>query len=163
MSAAEIADQLVNAENSNVFTFTILPGETIKDIKAKLLKTGYYSEPEINAAFVKDYRGTDPYIDKLLESLPTTFEPNAEQLEGYLYGDTYEFYKTDSVEKIITTALEAMWQVVSTNDLIARYAEHDLTLHQGITLASFVQKESGTSGQPTVAQIFFNHGAENDA
>ena len=161
MSVEQIADQLVNAENSNVFSFTILPGDTIRDVKAKLLKTGYFKEADINAAFAKDYRGIDPDIDKLLGSLPTSFEPNAEYLEGYLYGDTYEFYKTDSVEKIITTALKAMWQVVSGNDLIAKYADHGLTLHQGITLASIVQKESGPNGQPTVAQVFYKRLADD--
>ena len=163
MSAAEVADALVNADNSNVFSFTILPGETISEIKAKLQKTGYFNAGEINAAFAKDYRGIDDGIDKLLESLPATTETNAEPLEGYLYGDTYEFYKTDSVEEIIITALKAMWEVVAGNDLIARFAEHDLTLHQGITLASIVQKESGATGQPTVAQVFYSRLAEDIA
>lgn len=163
MSAAEIADQLVNAQNSNVFTFTILPGDTIKDIKTKLAKTGYFTEEEINAAFSRSYKGVDPDIDKLLESLPSTFEPNAEPLEGYLYGDTHEFYKTDGVDKIIITALKAMWEVVNSNNLIDRFAQHNLSLHQGITLASIVQKESGTSGQPTVAQIFYKRLAEDIA
>ena len=161
MSAAEIADQLVNAQNSNVFTFTILPGETVRDVKQKLAKTGYYSDADINAAFAKNYRGTDPDIDKLLESLPVYTDPNSEPLEGYLYGDTYEFYKSDSVEKIVTTALKSMWEVVNGNNLIARFSDQGLTLHQGITLASIIQKESGTSGMPTVAQIFLKRLAED--
>ena len=54
-----------------------------------------------------------------------------------------------------------MWQVVSGNDLIAKYADHGLTLHQGITLASIVQKESGPNGQPTVAQVFYKRLADD--
>jgi len=162
MSVAEIADQLVNgAENPNVFKLTILPGETISEIKAKIVKTGFYTAADVNAAFAKDYRGTNPDIDALLASLPENTEPNAEYLEGYLYGDTYEFFKTESVDVIITTALKAMWQVVESNDLISRYADHDLTLHEGITLASIVQKESSaSSGQSTVAQVFYKRLAD---
>ncbi len=161
MSVADIADQLVNgAENPNVFKLTILPGETIKEIKAKIVKTGHYTDTEVNAAFAQDYRGIDSNIDKLLSSLPENFEPRAEHLEGYLYGDTYEFYKTEGVDKIIVTALKAMWEVVDSNNLISRYADHGLNLHQGITLASIVQKESGPSGQPTVAQIFYKRLAD---
>lgn len=162
MSVADIGKQLVEgAKNQNVFSFTILPGETVKKIKQKLLDTGFYTEEAINAAFSKNYRGTNEGIDKLLETLPSTFEPNAEPLEGYLFGDTYEFYKKDPVEKIVVTALNAMWEVVDSNNLIAKYAEHGLNLHQGITLASIVQKESGATGQATVAQIFYSRLSQN--
>ena len=162
MSISDIGAQLIaGAKNPNVFSFTILPGETVKDIKKKLLKTGNYSEDAINTAFAKDYRDATPNIHKLLETLPTSFEPNAEPLEGYLFGDTYEFYKKDPVDKIIITALEAMWEVVDGNNLIRKYADHGLNLHQGITLASIVQKESAATGQATVAQIFYSRLSQN--
>ncbi len=161
MSVPQIAEALRHG-SADVFAFTILPGETIRDIKKRLISEKYgYTETEVNAAFAKDYRGTNANIDKLLESLPNTFEPGVEPLEGYLFGDTYEFYKTDSVETIIETALKAMWEVVDSNNLIAKFSEHDLNLHQGITLASVVQKESGSaSNQATVAQVFYRRLAE---
>ena len=163
MSVPDIANQLKEgAKNPNVFSFTILPGETVKEIKADLLETGNYTESEIKAAFAKNYRGTNSGIDRLLESLPNSFEPNAEPLEGYLFGDTYEFYKSDTVEKIIITALDAMWQVVEGNNLIEKYESHNLSLHQGITLASIVQRESGSAAsQSTVAQIFYSRISQN--
>ena len=162
MTVAQIATQLVEgAKNPNVFSFTILPGSTIREIKQDLLKTELYTESEINAAFAKDYRGTSTEIDKLLQNWPASNAYNAEPLEGYLFGDTYEFYKTDSVEKIITTAMKALWDVVEGNDLVAKFAAHNLNLYQGITLASIVQRESGTTGQATVAQIFYSRLSQN--
>ena len=162
MSVAEIGKQLVEgAKNPNVFSFTILPGETVKQIKKKLLETGNYTESDINAAFARSYRGVNPNIDQLLATLPTNFEPNAEPLEGYLFGDTYEFYKKDPVDKIIITALNAMWDVVEGNNLITKYSDRGLTLHQGITMASIIQKESAAVGQATVAQIFYSRLSQN--
>ena len=162
MSVSEVGKQLTDgARNPNVFSFTILPGSTIKDIKADLLKIGY-QQSEIDAAFSKDYRGTSESINNLLEGWPgPENEYGAEPLEGYLFGDTYEFYKTDPVEKIITTSMEAMWQVIDGNGLIGKFGEHGLNLYQGITLASIVQRESGTTGQATVAQIFYSRLSQN--
>ena len=162
MTVAQIGSQLVEgAKNPNVFTFTILPGSTIRDIKKSLLELGFYTQSDIDSAFAKDYRGTSTEIDKLLQNWPASNAHGAEPLEGYLFGDTYEFYKTDSVEKIITTAMKALWDVVEGNDLINKFAAHNLNLYQGITLASIVQRESGTTGQATVAQIFYTRLSQN--
>ena len=162
MSAEEIGTQLVEgAKNPNVFSFTILPGSKIKDVKKNLLELGYYTEAEINAAFAKDYRGSSPEIDKLLQNWPASNVYNAEPLEGYLFGDTYEFYKTDPVEAIVKMAMETLWEVIEGNDLVAKFAAHNLNLYQGITLASIVQRESGTTGQATVAQIFYSRLSQN--
>lgn len=162
MSVEEIGKQLIEgAKNNNVFSFTILPGETIRDIKKKLIDEVGYSEEVVNAAFAKDYRGTNDKIDQLLATVPATNEFGAEPLEGFLFGDTYEFYKSDSVEKIIVTALNAFWEVVEGNDLIKRYEQHGLTLYQGVTMASIIQKEAKTLDQPTVAQVFYSRLSQN--
>ena len=162
MTVEQIGHQLVEgAKNPNVFSFTILPGSTIRDIKKNLLELGYYTQNDIDSAFAKNYRGTSPEIDKLLDGWPVTNQYNAEPLEGYLFGDTYEFYKTDPVEKIITTAMKSLWEVVEGNGLIDKLKARGLNLYQGITLASIVQRESGTTGQATVAQIFYSRLSQN--
>ena len=162
MDVKAIATQLKEgSKNPNVFSFMIRPGETVKDIKKDLIEVGY-STAEVEAAFAKNYRNENDDLRKLLETAPVSNQYGAEPLEGFLFGDTYEFYKTDSVEKIITTALEAMWETVSGNDLINKYAAKDLTLYQGITLASIVQREaSDWSEQPKVAQVFYSRIAQN--
>lgn len=154
--AEAIGKQLVEgAKNPNVFSFTILPGSTVKDVKNNLSKQGY-STAEIEAAFSKRYD------NPVLQSAPASTTDGAEYLEGYLFGDTYEFYKSDSVEKIIETALDAMWDVVNSNNLIAKYQERGLSLHQGITLASIIQKEAKSyEDQRIVAQVFYSRMAQN--
>ena len=131
-SASDIIDMLeLGGGSDNVFSFTILPGETIFDIKKKLLKAGY-GQTEIDEAFKKrDY-------------------------EGYLFGETHEFYKETPVSEILETFYAEMERVIKENDLEAKFAAHNLTLHQGIILASVVQKEAHGKDQPTVAQVFLS-------
>ena len=127
-----------------VFNFTILPGETIFDIKKNLAEEGYDSA-EIEEAFNASYD-----FDFLKD------RPAGATLEGYLYGETHEFYKDTPVSEILATFLAGMGAVISENNLEVRYAERGLSLHEGITLASIVQKEARSSEQPTVAQVFLS-------
>ena len=133
--------------NANAtFEFTIRPGETIYEVKAALIEQGY-SETEVTEAFASDYD---------FEFLKG--RPEGATLEGYLFGETYEFYKTDSVKDILTKYLEGTGEMIAENDLVAKYTARGLSLYEGITLASIVQSESGnlTSEMPTVAQVFYS-------
>ena len=145
MSADDIIKSLEEGvSDENTFTFTILPGETIFDIKKKLLGLGY-PESEIDAAFQADYN---------FEFLKN--RPSGASLEGFLYGETYEFYKNSTVEDILEKFLAGMDEVISQNDLKTKYEAKGLSLFDGVTLASVVQKEASSPEQPTVAQVFLS-------
>ena len=149
-SAEDSYKQLVDGSKSaNVLQLTILPVETVKQVKEKLKNLGY-SEEEINTAFSKEYD------HKVLNGKKDTSEWGAEPLEGYIFGDTYEFYIGESVENIILTTLDNLEAAVEGNNLVARLGQHDLSLYEGITLASIVQKEASTLDQPYVAEVFYN-------
>ena len=149
-SVEEIFKQLIDGSKSaNVFQLTILPGETVKNVKDKLKNLGY-SESEINAAFAKNYD------HKVLEGRGDTSAWGAEPLEGYIFGDTYEFYNGESVENIVLTTLDNLWAAIEGNDIIKKLGARDLSLYDGITLASIVQKEAHTLDQPYVAEVFYN-------
>lgn len=127
---------------ADVFNFTIKPGETIFDIQDNLIELGY-SEEEVAEAFAADYD---------FEFLKT--RPEGASLEGYLFGETHEFYKDATVKEILTKFLEGTEKMIEENNLEAKYAEQNLSLFEGITLASIVQKESPGPEMATVAQIF---------
>ncbi len=129
---------------AEVFDFTIVPGETIFEVKEDLVELGYDSA-EVDEALSGDYD-----FDFLKE------RPEGASLEGYLYGETYEFYKGASVREIITRFLEGMSEVITANNLEEKYQEQGLSLFEGITLASVVQKEAQASEQATVAQVFLS-------
>ena len=142
MTADEIIAALERGAGDTVFNFTIRPGETIFDIKYNLASLGY-STTEIDQAFNASYD-----FDFLKK------RPNGATLEGYLYGETYEFYREASVRDILQKYLEKMGEVITDNNLEARYEAQGLSLHEGITLASMIQKEANPADMPTVAQVF---------
>ncbi len=127
-----------------VFNFTILPGETIFDVKKSLIKLGYSTE-EVETAFSAHYN-----FDFLAS------RPEGASLEGYLYGETYEFYKDSTVQEILTKFLEGTGKVIAENNLTEKFLSKGLSLYEGITLASIVQKESLSPEMPTVAQVFLS-------
>lgn len=152
MSVEQIINTVTDGKGGDVFKLTFVPGETIRDLRAKLLKVGY-DGATIDEALQKPYEGAYSWV----------FEgrPEGAGIEGYLYGDTYEFFKTDTIETIIERMLTEMAVVVERNELKTKFSNQGLNLYQGITLASVVQKEANSAAdQAKVAQVFYNRLAQ---
>jgi UPF0755 protein len=90
------------------------------------------------------------------KSLIKTLGISAETLEGYLYPDTYRFPKPVSAREVIRTMVEQLNQVV-TPEWQARAKDIHLTLHQVLTLASVIEKETGSGEErPQISSVFHN-------
>lgn len=151
MSTPEIFDKIVTGDSvANVFNFTIIPGDTLAKIKQRLLAQGYSAE-QIDTAFNKDYSEVNDRLKTLLASKPAEVS-----LEGYLLPETYQFYNDETVENIIIRALEQLYETSVSNDLFNAYVNQGLNFHEGLTLASIVQKEANADDQPGVARVFLN-------
>ena len=165
MSARAIAKQLVNGVvSSDVFNLTILPGTSLLGDKGKSqtgiihqFRTLGYSEEEINQALTKHY---DNPILKGLYANETKLSdlkiPEKLALEGYLYGETYQFYNHEKLENVITTILNQFNDVVVSNQLEEKFKARGLSLRRGIILASIIQKEANTEDMPGVSMVFQN-------
>ena len=79
--------------------------------------------------------------------------------EGYLFPETYEFLKNDTVHNYVGT-FYAQFDAQITDEMYAELKKQDMTLPELITLASFVQEEAGNSQDSNVAQVFRNRLAE---
>ena len=79
--------------------------------------------------------------------------------EGYLFPETYEFLKADTVHNYVAT-FYAQFDAQITDEMYAELKKQDMTLPELITLASFVQEEAGNSQDSNVAQVFRNRLAE---
>lgn len=81
---------------------------------------------------------------------------SAETLEGYLYPDTYRFPKPVSAKDVIRTMVEQLNQVI-TPEWQARAKDIHLTIHQVLTLASVIEKETGSGEErPQISSVFHN-------
>ena len=165
MSARAIAKQLVNGVvSSDVFNLTILPGTNLLGDKGKSqtgiihqFRTLGYSEEEINQALTKHY--DNPILKGLYadeNKLSSLDIPAKLSLEGYLYGETYQFYNHEKLENVITTILNQFNDVVVSNQLEEKFKARGLSLRQGIILASIIQKEANTEDMPGVSMVFQN-------
>jgi UPF0755 protein len=154
MSVQTITDELSN-EDPDTFTITFYPGATLRDstqkplgektdVKTMLLRAGY-DEDAVEAALKREY--THP----LLETKP----PGAD-IEGYVYGETYEFRSSATPEEVLERTFDEMYSVIQENNLVALYKKRGLSLYEGITLASIIQREEKEyASQQRVAQVFY--------
>lgn len=155
-STPEVAKHLTNGD-VDTFQLTFLPGGTVADAE-KVFEEAGYSTSDVTAAFNQQYTGL-VFQDK----------PASTSLEGYIYGDTYSVSAGATVSSVLQTIFDEYSQVVKDNNLIAAYQSHGLTLYQGITLASIIQREMGSSSDPNiassdqkqVAQVFYLRLADN--
>jgi len=154
-SIQQIVGHLINGRVDQ-FSITFYPGATLTDSYTKdeskkydvttVLKRADYSDEEIASALSKTY-DSPLFQDK----------PAGTDLEGYVYGETYNFNVGASVEDILQTTFDEFYADIEANNLIKAFASHGLNLYQGITLASIVQREaSDADDQKQVAQVFYS-------
>jgi UPF0755 protein len=79
----------------------------------------------------------------------------AERLEGYLFPDTYRFARGLPAEAIVDEMVEEFLRVY--RELAPEAGGQDLSMHEIVTLASIVEKETGAPEErPLIAAVFLN-------
>ncbi|MCL2444951.1 endolytic transglycosylase MltG [Candidatus Saccharibacteria bacterium] len=161
-SVSEIIERLSEATRADTFEVTFIPGSTIMDVREVLAGHGF-SDAEIDAAFnaVSDH--------PVLRYRPVGAGAEMEEfvvgasLEGYIFGETYQFVVGASAEMIVRRALDELYQVIEENDLVARFRavgerfglEYEMNIHEALILASVIQKEVADWDEARqVAQVF---------
>ncbi len=143
LSTSAIINHLVTGKQ-DTFRVTFLPGDTLANDRKALISLGY-SSTEVDTALSKTY-------DHPLFAT----KPVGTDLEGYLYGETIEFDSSATVESILTRFFDQYQDFIVTNNIVDGFKKQGLTLYQGITLASIVQREVAGDDQPQVARVFLN-------
>ncbi len=84
------------------------------------------------------------------------FKIEAENLEGYLFPDTYFLSKNIGPEQIATFMVERFFRMLP-KDILIQAKEKNMSLHEIITLASLIEKEtSDIREMPFIASVFYN-------
>lgn len=123
---------------------TILPGKRLDQLRQTFISAGF-NESEVDAAL-----NADQYRDiAIIRELPV-----GASLEGYLYPDSYQKTGTTKPAEIVRQSLLLMDKAI-TADIRSGFAAQGLTVHQGIIMASIVEKEvNKAEDMPKVAQVF---------
>jgi UPF0755 protein len=85
-----------------------------------------------------------------------SLEVDAASLEGYLFPDTYRFPRNLPTKEIIATMVNGLWRTF-TPEMRGRAKDLNMTVHQVLTLASVIEKESSVEQeQGLVSGVFHN-------
>lgn len=142
VTAREVADKIARGD-IYVRPITFPEGLTIKQMAALYESKGFGPAQEFLAA-AKD------------AALVSAIDPEAKDLEGYLFPDTYKLKRKENAEQLVPRMVTAFMKAM-TPDLLEKADARGLSVRQLVTLASIVEKETGNKDErPLVAAVYAN-------
>ena len=160
---SQSADRKVHAGE-----YELNPGMTPAEILAKLLNGHVVLHPltipeGLTIVQIADVAAQDGFVDRAEfvrlakdRTFISSLGVKAETLEGYLYPDTYKFPRGIKTREVLVAMVEQLRQEVGL-DLHARMQELKMTMHEVLTLASVIEKETGSgSERPEISAVFHN-------
>lgn len=146
LSAAQSPRQIMATLVSGkvrLYKITIPEGFTIAEISRLMEKEGLCSA----ASFSKLCND---------QELISSYGISASSLEGYLFPNTYFFPKHTACETIVRSMVDQFFKII-TKEWETRAKALKLSLHEVVTLASIIEKETGDPGErPLISSVFHN-------
>ena len=142
MSPIEILEKLVKGE-VKLYKLTVPEGLNIYQIAELVAQEGFaeqavFIESATDAAFAREH------------GLP------AESFEGYLYPETYYFPKSVSTKTIVSSMVKR-FRLVFKPEWEERGQQLGFSIHQVVTLASIIEKETGAPFERSlISSVFHN-------
>jgi UPF0755 protein len=153
ISPNNIAERLQTGRDQ-AFKLTYKEGESLVDLAQALDNIKLVSPEDFTQAM------QNPEILDLIK-IPLSekrlgLKNNTGGLEGYLFPDTYFFSKRDTGVSVIKKMHQRLLDKLN-SEIMARMKEQNLHLHEVLTLASIIEKESGTAHErPLIASVYQN-------
>lgn len=154
MTTQKVYSVLLSGKQAD-YNITFFPGANLQsaqsvpqsqrlDVTTVLERAGF-SDSDIKRALATTYQ------------LPLfAGKPASADLEGYIYGETYNVSANSTAEQILTKTFNTFYQQLQDNGLLDKIKAHKLTLYQAITLGSIIQREaSDPADQRQIAQVFY--------
>lgn len=140
-NSIEITDnESITESTSNTVKVTFPEGYTVADIALKLEENGVCSAD----GFMTEANNTEYLTEFNIE----ISEPESRSfvLEGYLFPDTYEFYRNENPSSVIKRFIRNFNSKI-TDEMKARADELGYSLDEILTIASIVQEEAGKASE----------------
>jgi len=142
MSPHRILEVIVSGK-VRLYRITIPEGYHLRQIARALAEAGFGTETD----FLKV--ATDPV-------LVNDYGIGAKTFEGYLFPDTYLFPGDATAEMIVSAMVKRFWSVMKP-DWEDRARALGFSIHQVITLAAIIEKETGAAQErPLISSVFHN-------
>ena len=136
-----------NSASRQQVTVTIPEGFTVAQIFQRLEDEGVSTVEKLN-----EMAATHDYAFSFLQEIPLG-EPT--RLEGYLFPDTYDFYKGEEIDSVVGKLVYNFQN--RTAGLEERIAASGMTLDQIVTMASIIQREAAnTQDMANVSAVLHN-------
>lgn len=151
MTTSQIINTITSEESVSYeeTTVTFPEGWRVEQYADALTEAGLVESPEEFIEATEDPRWNEEY--PILHS-----RPSGSGLEGYLFPDTYVFRDDATPEDIVDTLLTTFEERI-TPELRASVEALGISIHQGLTLASIVEREATLPEErPTIASVYFN-------
>ena len=132
---------------SSLVTVTIPEGYTLAKIASKLETSGVCGKSD----FLKAAQSGDFSAHPLVKAMPSSSK-RAYKLEGYLYPDTYQFYKKSAPKDILNKMLSN-----ADGRIGSRYQYSGMTTDEVVTLASIIQKEADNQNDMKLISAVFHN------
>ena len=133
---------MLESGKSKVFKFTIIEGNTVKNVIDKLVANG---------------KGTRENFEKALKEIDFPYPTPNGNFEGYLYPETYFIPESYDEKAILNIFLKEFLKKFP----VENYPDKD-EFYQKLIMASILEREAAVeSEKPIMASVFYNRIAKN--
>ena len=136
-----------NSASRAVVDVTIPEGYTVAQIFQLLEEKGVATVEDLN-----ETAATHDYAFSFLQDIPLG---DPERLEGYLFPATYEFYTPHNPLYAINKMLQT-FDAQFTDEMRQEVADSGRTIHEVLTVASMIEKETDGTDRTTIASVIYN-------
>jgi len=142
-SARDLIATFTDASNQS--KITIPEGFRLGQIEDRMLQLGLTTPQQWQEAI------NNPPKSPLLAS-----KPKGVSIEGYIFPDTYIFTEENAAQQLVREGIANMQKHLS-KDIIQGFKRQGLTINEGLTLASIVEREAQVpSERPIIASVYLN-------
>ena len=136
-----------NSASRAVVDVTIPEGYTVAQIFQLLEEKGVATVEDLN-----ETAATHDYAFSFLQDIPLG---DPERLEGYLFPATYEFYTPHNPLYAINKMLQT-FDAQFTDEMRQEVADSGRTIHEVLTVASLIEKETDGADRADIASVIYN-------
>lgn len=143
LSTPQVLDKLVRGEIVT-YPVTVIEGLTLAETAAALAEAGFGDRE----AFLVAMSDAELIAD---------LDPQAADLEGYLFPDTYQFARGTTEDQIVSTMVETFRTLYERSAAPLRPADDLRSLREIVTLASIVEKEAQLAEEREIIAGVYAH------